>query len=201
MTADRVTTSPNADASLPRRRRAMRRVWVTRVERLSPCTVRVTFSGDDLDAFAWNGPAAHIKLIFPEDGQAEPPIPLRYGPRPTRIRTYTPRRFDPTVPELDVEFALHGDGPASNRAAQVEVGQVLVLGGPGPNYQIDPDVNWFLLVADDAALPAIETILEKLPAGARVRALLEVVDEREERPLVTAARLDITWLHRDACLE
>ncbi len=198
MTADSAATSPSADASPPRRRRAMRRVQVTRIERLSPRTVCVTFTGDDLGAFAWNGPAAHIKLIFPEAGQAEPPIPQRDGPRPTRIRTYTPRRFDPTVPELDVEFALHGDGPASNWAAQAEVGQVLVLGGPGPNYQIDPDADWFLLVGDDAALPAIETILEELPADARVRALLEVVDEHEERPLATAAQVDITWLHRDA---
>ncbi len=179
----------------------MRRVRVTRVEWLSPRTVCVTFTGDDLGAFAWNWPAAHIKLIFPEDGQAEPPIPQRDGPRPTRIRTYKPRRFDPTVPELDVEFALHGDGPASNWAAQAEVGQVLVLGGPGPNYQIDPDADWFLLIGDDAALPAIETILEELPADARVRALLEVVDEQEERPLATAAQLDITWLHRDARTE
>jgi hypothetical protein len=60
------------------------------------------------------GTAAHIKLIFPEDGQAEPAMPQPDGPRPTRIRTYTPRRFDPTVPELDVEFVLHGDGPASS---------------------------------------------------------------------------------------
>ena len=201
MTADPATISPGADASPPRRRRAMRRVQVTRVERLSPRTVCVTFTGEELGAFAWNGPAAHIKLIFPEDGQAEPPIPQRDGPRPTRIRTYTPRRFDPAVPALDVEFVLHGDGPASNWAARAEVGQVLVLGGPGPNYQIDPDADWFLLIGDDAALPAIETILEELPADARVRALLEVVDEHEERPLATAAQLDITWLHRDALAE
>ena len=75
---------------------------------------------------------------------------------------------------------------------------MLVVGGPGLNYQIDPDADWFLLIGDDAALPAIETILEELPADARVRALLEVADEREERPLATAAQLDITWLHRDA---
>ena len=94
--------------------------------------VRVTFTGDDLAAFGWNGPAAHIKLIFPEDGQAEPPMPQPDGPRPTRIRTYTPRRFDPAVPELDVEFVLHGDGPASTWAAQAQAGQALVLGGPWP---------------------------------------------------------------------
>ncbi len=176
----------------------MRRVQVTRFAQLSPRMVRVTFSGDDLSAFAWNGPAAHIKLIFPEDGQAEPRMPQPDGPRPTRMRTYTPRRFDPTIPELDVDFVLHGDGPASNWAAHADVGQALILGGPGPNYQIDASADWFLLAGDDAALPAIETILEALPAEARAQVLLEVADEHEERPLSTAAHLDITWLHRGA---
>jgi len=176
----------------------MRRVWVTRVEQLTPRMVRVTFTGDDLGAFAWNGPAAHIKLAFPEEGQAEPPLPQPDGPRSTRMRTYTPRRFDPAVPELDVTFVLHGDGPASTWAAHTHAGQALLLAGPGPNYQIDPDADWFLLAGDDAALPAIETILDALPAEARVRAVLEVADAREERPLSTAAQLEITWLHRGA---
>jgi NADPH-dependent ferric siderophore reductase len=176
----------------------MRRVQVTRVERLSPGMVRVTFTGDDLAAFGWNGPAAHIKLIFPEEGQDEPPMPQPEGPRATRMRTYTPRRFDPAVPELDVDFVLHGDGPASNWAAQAQVGQALILAGPGPNYQVDPGADWFVLAGDDAALPAIETILDALPAEARVRVLLEVADKHEERPLSTAAQLEITWLHRGA---
>jgi NADPH-dependent ferric siderophore reductase len=198
MTTDTTPTSEGAEAPAPRRRRVMRRVQVTRVEQLSPRMVRVTFTGDDLGTFAWNGPAAHIKLIFPEDGQAEPLMPAPEGPRSTRMRTYTPRRFDPAVPELDVEFVLHGDGPASNWAAQAKVGQMLVLAGPGPSYQIDPNVDWFLLAGDDAALPAIETILDALPGEARVRVLLEVADEHEERPLPSAAQLDITWLHRGA---
>jgi NADPH-dependent ferric siderophore reductase len=198
MTTDTSPTSEGADAPPPRRGRVMRRVRVTRVEQLSPRMVRVTFTGDDLGAFAWNGPAAHIKLIFPEDGQTEPPMPQPDGPRSTRMRTYTPRRFDPAIPELDVDFVLHGDGPASRWAAQAKAGQALILAGPGPNYQIDPDAVWFLLAGDDAALPAIETILDALPAEARVRVLLEVADKHEERPLSTAAQLDITWLHGGA---
>jgi NADPH-dependent ferric siderophore reductase len=110
MTTDTSPTSEGADVPPPRRRRVMRRVRVTRVEQLSPRMVRVTFTGDDLGAFAWNGPAAHIKLIFPEDGQTEPLMPQPDGPRSTRMRTYTPRRFDPAVPELDVEFVLHAEG-------------------------------------------------------------------------------------------
>ena len=202
------TPSPTADGAAqpaPRRRRPLRRVCVADVARLTPQMVRVTFTGDDLAAFTWNGPAAHIKLGFPEAGQAEPPPPTPDGPRPSIMRTYTPRRFDPAVPELDVEFVLHGDGSAAAWAAQARVGQILLLGGPGPSYQIERDAEWFLLLGDDAALPALATILEALPAGARARALIEVANLGEERTLATPAHLDLTWLHRtteaDAALE
>jgi NADPH-dependent ferric siderophore reductase len=198
MTPDPVSVSERPEAPAPRRRRVLRRVCVTRVERPTPRTVRVTFTGDDLGAFAWSGPAAHIKLAFPEEGQAEPPLPRPDDPRPAITRTYTPRRFDPAIPELDVTFVLHGDGPAAAWAARARAGQALLLGGPGPSYAIDPGADWFLLAGDEAALPAIETILEALPAGARVRALLEVADAREERPLATAAQLEVTWLHHRA---
>lgn len=190
----------------PRKVRVFRRIQVIKVNRLTPHMVRVSFTGDDLAAFGWNGPAAHIKLIFPEDGQTEPTPPQPDGPRPNTIRTYTPRRFDPAVPELDVDFVLHADGPASNWASQAQVGQVLIVAGPGPNYQIDPAADWFLLAGDDTALPAISSILEVLPATAKVYLLLEVADAQEEQDLQSAAQLDVTWLHRgstqpDAVLE
>ena len=190
--------STNATEVSPpaRPRRVMRRVEVTRVTRITPHTVRVTFTGDNLAEFGWNGAAAHIKLIFPEDGQTEPAFPGPDGPRPTRIRTYTPRRFDATVPELDVEFVLHGDGPASQWAEQAQVGQVLVLAGPGPNYQIDPAADWFLLAGDDSALPAIATILELLPASVKAYVLVEVTSSQEEQNLASAAQLNINWLYR-----
>lgn len=206
MTTETPPSPEGATAPPPRRRRVMRRVRVTRVEQLSPRMVRVSFTGDDLGAFGWNGPGAHIKLIFPEDGQAEPAMPEPDGPRSARMRTYTPRRFDPAVPELDVEFVLHGEGPASAWAAQAQPGQSLILAGPGPSYQVDPEADWFVLAGDDAALPAIATILDALPATARARVLLEVADEHEQRQLASAAQLEITWLQRggqpaDAALE
>ena len=197
MTASPNQTTNAPEQNPPRRRRILRRIEVTRMARLSPQMVRVTFTGDDLAAFAWNGPAAHIKLGFPGEDETAPPMPTPDGPRPSIMRTYTPRRFDPSIPALDVEFVLHGDGPAAAWAAQAAVGQTLLLGGPGPHYQIDPGADWFLLLGDAAALPAIATILEALPSVAQARVLLEVAGPREERELVAPAGAEITWLHRD----
>ena len=106
--------------------------------------------------------------------------------------------------EVDVDFVLHGEGPASTWAAQARVGQVLFLMGPGPGYAVDTAAAQHLLVADDSALPAIETILATLPASTTVHVLLEVISAAEERPLRSAATLTAQWQprgtdHRTAC--
>jgi NADPH-dependent ferric siderophore reductase len=161
-------------------------VEVRRVERLTPRMVCVTFGGGELASFAWSGPASHIKLIF---GAQDSPAPV--------MRTYTPRRFDPEACEIDVEFAIHGEGPASAWAEQAAAGQTLALAGPGRSYAVDPDADWYLLAGDDTAIPAIGTILESLPASTRALVYLEVTDAAEERAFATcAANTEIHWLTR-----
>ncbi len=182
-----------ADAGRPRKPRY--RVEVKRVRRLTPRMVRVTFTSGELGGFGWNGPAAHIKLIFESEPQGAAP---EGGVRPT-MRTYTPRRFDAEARELDVEFVIHGEGPGSAWAAQAEAGQSLTIAGPGRSYAVDPAAEWYLLAGDDTAIPAVATILESLPPGIQVHVLLEVVDQAEEHPLEAADRRpEILWVRRGA---
>ena len=157
---------------------------------------RITLTGAELEGFAPAGPASYLKLIFPEPGQTEPTRPLPDGPRAVSMRTYTPLAVRPETLEVDVDFVLHGEGPASTWAAQAKVGQVLFLMGPGPGYTLDAEATQHLLIADDSALPAVETILATLPASARALVLLEVISAAEERPLHSAAQLEVTWLPR-----
>ncbi len=113
------------------------------------------------------------------------------------MRTYTPRRFDAGARELDVDFVIHGEGPASTWAAQAQAGQQLSIGGPGRSYAVDATADWYLLAGDDTAIPAICTILEALPASVKALALLEVVDGAEEHALETrAANTEVRWLRR-----
>ena len=190
-------TAPLPEAApAPRKRRPPRRVEVSRIEILSPAMRRITLTGAELDGFAPPGPASYIKLIFPEPGQTEPVRPLPDGPRAVSMRTYTPLVVRPDVLEVDVDFVLHGEGPASTWAAQARIGQVLFLMGPGPGYAVDADATHHLLIADDSALPAVETILAALPAGVQAQVLLEVISADEQRPLHSAAALDVRWLPR-----
>jgi NADPH-dependent ferric siderophore reductase len=170
---------------------------VKRVQAITPRMVRVTFTSPELANFGWNGPAAHIKVIFvdPAQAAASGAAAAPAEPRPT-MRTYTPRRFDRDTRELDVDFVLHGEGPASTWASQAAVGQSLMIGGPGRNYVIDPNAEWFVLIGDDSAIPAIATILEHLPPTARATAFIEVVDGADEFPFYSGANATIHWLHR-----
>ncbi|MBA3592772.1 MAG: siderophore-interacting protein [Polaromonas sp.] len=194
-TTHSLPASPNPEAPA-RKRRPPRRVEVSRVEVLSLAMRRITLKGAELEGFPPVGPASYIKLIFPEPGQTEPVRPLPDGPRAVSMRTYTPLAVRPEALEVDVDFVLHGEGPASTWAAQASVGQVLYLMGPGPGYQPDTACTEHLLLADDSALPAVETILATLPASARARVLLEVISDAEQRPLHSAAKLEVSWLAR-----
>ena len=186
-------TLPDSTAPASRPRPMARRVAVRAVQHLSPLMRRVTFGGGDLADFAWSGPAAHLKLLFPPPGQTEVVAPTQDGPRPTTMRTYTPRCFDAVALTLDVDFVLHGEGPASSWAEQAQAGQELILMGPAPGYKIDPDAPWYVLIGDDTALPAIETLLEAVPTAATVTAFIEVV---AARLLPGAASADLRWLPR-----
>ncbi|MEO6018080.1 MAG: siderophore-interacting protein [Polaromonas sp.] len=185
-----------ASTPAPRKRRPPRRVEVSRIIKLSPAMVRITLQGPELEGFAPETPASYLKLIFPEPGQTEPERPLPDASRPKSMRTYTPLAVRPDVHEVDIDFVLHGEGPASTWAAQANVGQVLFLMGPGPGYPVDTSAASHLLIADDSALPAIETILAALPASANVTLLLEVISATEERALNSAATMTARWLPR-----
>ena len=160
---------------------------VQRVQRLTPRMLRVVFAGPALAGFNWNGPAAHIKLILGADS------PEQRAPS----RTYTPRHFDAATHELTVDFVLHGAGPASTWAAQAQVGQPMLIAGPGRSYTLDAQAQWLLIAGDEYAIPAVATILEAVPDGMRTEVLLEVNDAADEFALA-AERPDVAirWLHR-----
>lgn len=197
-------TAPEQQARPQRPRPQLRTVQVRRVERMTPHMVRVIFSGADLAGFQPQVPGHHLKLFLPAPGQERPAMPT-FGPngaeypegqeRPT-VRTYTPRRFDADTLELEIDFVLHGTGPASIWAAQAKPGDTVAVAGPGGGYRASLTADWYLIAGDESALPAIGTILDVLPASARAQVYLEVAGAAEEQPLTSSAKLDVAWLHR-----
>ncbi|WP_199512414.1 siderophore-interacting protein [Nucisporomicrobium flavum] len=178
---------------------------VTRVEQLTPHMVRIVVGGPGLaDLQAGEFTDHYVKVLFPQPG-VDYPEPFDLGairetmPRETwpLVRTYTVRRWRPEVPELWLDFVVHGDeGVAGPWASRARVGDPVRFTGPGGGYAPDPAAGWHLFAGDESAVPAIAAALEALPAGARAYAFLEVADAGEEQKLETAADAEITWLHR-----
>lgn len=113
------------------------------------------------------------------------------------LRTYTVRWVDPQAEELAIDFVVHGDeGHAGPWAMRAQSGDIMHLRGPSGAYAPDPEADWHLFVGDEAAIPAISAAVERLDAGARAVAFIEIDDEGEQQALATKADLDLTWLHR-----
>lgn len=178
---------------------------VLRVTRITPHVVRITFGGEDIQGFNSEGADDHVKLLFPEEGKLKPVIPtmgangpvLQPGEKKPDSRDYTPRRHDAVAGELDIDFVLHGSGPASSWASKAKPGDFLGVGGPKGSLFVSNDFDWYLLAGDETAIPAIGRRLEELPAGARAIVFIEVADASEEQKFDTKANVTLTWLHRD----
>lgn len=166
---------------------------------------RVTLAGPELEGFVSLSFDDHVKMFFPAPGEAQPRLPF-IGPngiepsegaqRPI-ARDYTVRRYDPHAGEIDIDFALHDEGPASDWAASVKPGDRAWIAGPRSSLVIPLDFDWHLLIADESGLPAVARRLEELPTGARVVALIEVDGAGDEIALRSAADADIYWAHRN----
>ncbi|MBF6621735.1 MAG: siderophore-interacting protein [Patulibacter sp.] len=187
--------------------RRMLRTEVVEVERLTPHMYRVVVTGDDLADFAVGDCTDHyVKVTFPGPGatyrapfdveQVKAEHPKAQWPR---TRSYTVRAWDPATRRLTLDFVYHGDlGVGGPWVAQAQPGDVLQLVGPGGDYAPRPDADWHLLIGDECVVPSIAVALERIPAGRRAIAVIEIEGAAEELPLPTAADARIVWVHRSA---
>ncbi|MFE7534645.1 siderophore-interacting protein [Streptomyces rhizosphaericola] len=193
------------------------RVRVVDVERITPRTARVGFTADELPGLLEDRPDQQLKLCLPRAGQTVPRLPEPaaddpYGmrwyeaylaiPEAERpwMRSFTVRSYDRERNVMAVDFVLHGEGgPAARWGAAARPGDVLGVVGPSSLYARPlPAARRMLLAGDEAALPAVATVLEALPAGTSAIVYAEVADAAEERELPPAAGgAEVRWVHRD----
>jgi NADPH-dependent ferric siderophore reductase len=176
------------------------------VSTIAPRLVSVLVTGDDLDGFADAAPTAHLKVFLPAEGQDAPNLPeftpegadpAAAGPPPA-VRTYTPRRYDPATKILEIQFLLHGEGPASEWAQRAKPGDKLAVAGPGGRFSLEPVADHWWLAADESAIPAVGTLLAALPGTTTVDVHIEVDGPEDEIVLTGSAKATITWHHRRA---
>ncbi|MFT0846752.1 siderophore-interacting protein [Actinomycetaceae bacterium L2_0104] len=191
----------------------VRDLEVTEVYNVTPLMRRVVVSGEQLGPFVNNGYEVgpfltenaddHVKLIIGRAG-VDYPVPaqeeghLDWSRQALdRARDYTPRRFDPVAKRLELDFVRHGGGLASTWADEVQPGERVLVAGPRGTTVLPDDIDWYLLVGDETALPAIARRIEELPAGTPVTAVVTIPTASEEQTFDHETNLDITWVHRD----
>ncbi len=195
-------------------------IKVVEVARITPHMARVTFTGDGLAGAIGAEPDQQVKLYFPRPGQAVPRLPepsadsdayrwyqafleIPEDERPW-MRSYTVRAYDHRRGTIDVDFVLHGDaGPATRWAQSASPGDTLGMFGPSADFARPVPLSvsvsgsdWLLLAGDEAALPAIGTVIEWLPEGSRAVAFIEVGDADDEQRFETLGEVTVHWLHR-----
>lgn len=178
-----------------------RTLEVLRVVDVTPRMRRITLSGPQLEGFISLGTDDHVKLIFAQSAEEQAvletfvPGAVGEGPHPA-MRDYTPRRYDPASGELDIDFVLHGDGPAATWAAQAEPGQHLHIAGPRGSMIVPDIFDSYLLIGDETALPAIARRVENLPAHRAALLVIEINNPAEQQTFDTAAQVDVIWVVR-----
>ena len=173
---------------------------VSAVRAVTPAVRRVTLTASAA-VVAAAGPT--LSLLVPRVGDAAPRWPQvardgrivwPQGSHGVALRSYTSRRQDPAAGELDVDFVLHGDGPAATWAAAAAPGALLGVASAAP-LGAEP-AGWLLLAGDETALPGISRILAAAAPGTRGIALLEVAGPAEEQELTAPPGVELRWLHR-----
>jgi NADPH-dependent ferric siderophore reductase len=196
-TPDAGGAAPAADGLRP-----VEVLTVVAVAHPTPSVRRVTLSGSR-QAVTAAGPT--VNLLVPRVGDPAPRWPRMArdgrivwpdGAHGVSLRSYTARRQDPDRGEVEIDFVLHGDGPAAAWAAAAEPGALLGVAGGGALG--DRPAGRLLLVGDETALPAIHRILTATPAGTRGIVLAEVTGPAEEQPLPVPPGMTLRWLHRGA---
>ncbi len=179
-----VLDAPRHRITRSRREPQRRSLTVTAVERLTPKMQRIGFASPDLHDFASDAPDDHIKLFF-DDGVSG-----------RCMRDYTPRRFDPALGTLTIDFALHQAGPATAWALDARIGDQLDIGGPRGSTIIPDDFDWYLLIGDETALPAIGRRIEELRPGVPVISIVAVDGDGERQEFATRADWMPRWVFR-----
>ena len=176
---------------------------VVSVKRVTPKMARITLTGDDFDSFVSLAYDDHCKVFFPLPGKSfavpqpgENGLDWPDGERPP-ARDYTPRFYDNAARTLVLDFVLHGDGPASEWAAAARPGDVIGVGGPRGSFVVRAQFDWYVLIGDETALPAISRRIEELPRQSKVFAVVEVADNGEIQKLDAPLDAEIHWLSRE----
>lgn len=174
---------------------------VTRINRLTPGMVRVTFGGSGLSNFHTTGVGDEfVRVRFPgPSGELRLPAQDEAGEwhepenDDSHIQPYTIRAHDRERGEVDIDLVVHGGGSACAWALAAQPGDRVAFTSPRGLYEPPANAPTQLFVTDATGLPALARLAEQLPAGVRAVAAVEIA-EASHRIDFGGERLQIEWI-------
>ncbi|MBX3094519.1 MAG: ATP-binding cassette domain-containing protein [Cryobacterium sp.] len=163
---------------------------VTGTTSLAPNYLRVRMTSPTLFQDVVVSPTAWLRFWFPDANGADF----------EHQRGYTLSEVDEVSGEFAVDFVLHEPaGPASAWAQRVTPGTTVQVTSLGSSHFDLPDElpAGYLLIGDSAAIPAINWILQTVPADVLLEVYLEEHQEGDRQiPLVDHPRATVHWVPR-----
>lgn len=174
-----------------------KQLTVLHSEQITPNMQRIVLHSNSLADFPLECEGSYIKLLFNTVGGTDLDT-ITNGIRP-EMRTYTIRRFSPSHRTIEVDFVRHITedlqcGFATRWAMNVQIGETINIVGSGTINDMNTDADWFFMVADMTALPALSAKVRKLPQNAKGYAVIKVIEKDDIQPIETPANFQIIWL-------
>lgn len=153
-------------------------------QQLAPNMVRLHLHTDDLSGVELPFTDHYVKLVLPTADE-----PVR--------RAYTIRNFDRGTGVMTLDFVTHdGEGVGGPWAATVQPGERVTFLGPGGAWGPTVDYDYFMLVGDESAAPAIAATIEALPDGIGATVFLEVANEQHQFEMPQRDDVHLAWVLR-----
>ncbi|WP_375748232.1 siderophore-interacting protein [Vibrio sp. HN007] len=168
---------------------------------VTPNMQRILLQSDKFADYPSDCEGGYVKLLFNKEGGTK--LPKIMGGRPV-MRTYTIRSFDPAASTIEIDFVRHVSdshsnlevegGFASHWAETAKQGDSISVAGPGLIQGLKKDADWFFLVADMTALPAMSVKLKNLRADAQGYAVVEVASKEDIQSIEHPEGIEVEWV-------
>lgn len=212
------TTDNNKDKAMSKKPNSRLLTVIDNLQ-ITPNMQRISFQADDLSDFPADAEGGYIKLLFTDNGDTDI-SQLSPDTRP-KMRTYTIRHLRQALNQIDVDFVRHehitdnnssdnnnngndnggncgGNSSLGRFAAawsqSARIGDTISVAGPGEIKPIHLQVDWYFLVADMTALPALAAQLTKMPATAKGYAVIEINHADDKQSLTKPQGIDVIWV-------
>lgn len=164
---------------------------------------RITLQGHVLAGFSNDCAGNYIKLLFnPIGGTDLSTVPEDEKPI---MRTYTIRSFSPINHTIEIDFVRHITedlecGFAARWAINAKKGDIINIVGPGTIKDMNTHADWFLMVADMTALPALSAKIKNLPNDAKGYAIIKVIENNDIQLIEAPKNLKVIWITNEESL-